>query len=38
VPAEIQRLADEALAKLGQLDILINNAGATWSAPAEDHP
>ena len=38
VPAEIERLADEALAKLGQVDILINNAGATWGAPAEDHP
>jgi gluconate 5-dehydrogenase len=23
---------------LGHIDILINNAGATWGAPAEDHP
>lgn len=36
--ADIARLADEALAKLGKVDILINNAGATWGAPAEDHP
>ena len=37
-PAEVQRLADEALATLGHVDILVNNAGATWGAPAEDHP
>jgi len=37
-PAEVQRLADEAIDKLGHVDILVNNAGATWGAPAEDHP
>ena len=37
-PAEVQRLADEAIAKLGHVDILVNNAGATWGAPAEEHP
>jgi NAD(P)-dependent dehydrogenase (short-subunit alcohol dehydrogenase family) len=37
-PADIARLADEAIAKLGHIDILVNNAGATWGAPAEDHP
>ncbi|MEB0139164.1 MULTISPECIES: SDR family oxidoreductase [unclassified Undibacterium] len=31
-------LVDEALARLGHIDILINNAGATWGAPAEDYP
>jgi len=36
--ADIHRLADEALAHLGHVDILINNAGATWGAAAEDHP
>lgn len=35
---DIKRLADEAIAKLGKVDILINNAGATWGAPTEDHP
>jgi len=29
---------EAALARVGHLDILINNAGATWGAPAEDHP
>jgi NAD(P)-dependent dehydrogenase (short-subunit alcohol dehydrogenase family) len=37
-PSEIQRVADEAMQRLGHIDILINNAGATWGAPAEDHP
>jgi NAD(P)-dependent dehydrogenase (short-subunit alcohol dehydrogenase family) len=33
----IKPLVDDALARLGHIDILINNAGATWGAPAEDH-
>jgi gluconate 5-dehydrogenase len=37
-PAQVQRLASEAIATLGHVDILVNNAGATWGAPAEDHP
>ena len=36
--ADIQRLADETLERMGDVDILINNAGASWGAPAEDHP
>ncbi|BBB60962.1 gluconate 5-dehydrogenase [Undibacterium sp. KW1] len=36
--AAVQPLVDEALARLGHIDILINNAGATWGAPAEDYP
>jgi len=31
-------MVDEALKRLGHIDILINNAGATWGAPAEDYP
>ena len=34
----ITTLVDGALQRLGHIDILINNAGATWGAPAEDHP
>lgn len=37
-PAEVTRLADEALKRLGRVDILVNNAGATWGAPAAEHP
>ncbi|MCX7659214.1 MAG: SDR family oxidoreductase [Caldimonas manganoxidans] len=35
---DIQRLVDETLQRLGPVDVLVNNAGATWGAPAEDHP
>ena len=34
----VSPLVDETLKRLGHVDILINNAGATWGAPAEDHP
>ena len=37
-PADVQRVVDETMERLGRIDILINNAGATWGAPAEDHP
>ncbi len=36
--ADITRLAEETLQRMGDVDILINNAGASWGAPAEDHP
>lgn len=35
---DIARLSDEALAQMGRVDVLVNNAGATWGAPAEDYP
>jgi NAD(P)-dependent dehydrogenase (short-subunit alcohol dehydrogenase family) len=37
-PEQVQRVADEAMQRLGRVDILVNNAGATWGAPAEDYP
>lgn len=36
--AAIAPLVAETLKRLGHIDILINNAGATWGAPAEDYP
>ncbi|HPZ58515.1 MAG TPA: SDR family oxidoreductase, partial [Ottowia sp.] len=38
VEADIHRLADETLERMGDIDVLVNNAGAAWGAPAEDHP
>jgi NAD(P)-dependent dehydrogenase (short-subunit alcohol dehydrogenase family) len=37
-PADIDRVADEAMQRLGDVHILVNNAGATWGAPCEDYP
>ncbi|HKA16587.1 MAG TPA: glucose 1-dehydrogenase [Myxococcota bacterium] len=34
----IDALADAALAAVGRLDILINNAGVIWGAPTLDYP
>jgi NAD(P)-dependent dehydrogenase (short-subunit alcohol dehydrogenase family) len=37
-PAQVTKVVAETLQRLGRIDILINNAGATWGAPAEDYP
>ena len=34
----IPAVVDSIVGSLGDIDILINNAGATWGAPAEDYP
>ena len=34
----IPALVDEAASGLGAIDILVNNASATWGAPAEEYP
>jgi gluconate 5-dehydrogenase len=37
-PADIEALADRALAELGCIDVLVNNAGMVWAAPILDYP
>jgi gluconate 5-dehydrogenase len=37
-PETIGPMVDAALAHFGRIDILINNAGASWGAPAESYP
>ncbi|HEU4624605.1 MAG TPA: SDR family oxidoreductase [Steroidobacteraceae bacterium] len=34
----IEPLVAAVVGKLGPIDILINNAGTSWGAPAEEHP
>ena len=36
--AAIAPLVAETMKRLGRIDILVNNAVATWGAPAEDYP
>ncbi len=38
VSDSIKPMVEDVLKAFGQIDILINNAGAAWGAPAEDHP
>ena len=34
----VERLVQQALEKNGKIDVLVNNAGLTWGAPAETMP
>ncbi len=36
--ASITPVVDKIMAHYGQVDVLVNNAGTTWGAPAEEHP
>ena len=38
VTAAIAPMVEEAVAALGPIDVLVNNAGATWGATTLDHP
>lgn len=35
---QIPALVDQVLARYGTIDVLVNNAGASWGAPAEEYP
>ncbi len=34
----IPGLVDQVMARFGTVDVLVNNAGTSWGAPAEEHP
>jgi len=36
--ASIQPVIEKIVKHYGQIDVLVNNAGTTWGAPAEEHP
>ena len=36
--ASVERAVQQALAACGKIDVLVNNAGLTWGAPAENMP
>jgi NAD(P)-dependent dehydrogenase (short-subunit alcohol dehydrogenase family) len=37
-PASVEQAVQQALAACGTIDVLVNNAGLTWGAPAEHMP
>ena len=37
-PEDVNRVVEEAEGSLGPIDVLVNNSGATWGAPAEEMP
>ena len=37
-PAAVEQLVKQAVETCGKIDVLVNNAGLTWGAPAEEMP
>jgi len=37
-PEAVDAVVNEALKRLDHIDVLVNNAGATWGSPTEEHP
>jgi len=37
-PEQVQAVVDRTVFEFGAVDVLLNNAGATWGAPAEEMP
>ncbi|WP_144553861.1 SDR family oxidoreductase [Bacillus sp. X1(2014)] len=37
-PSDIQLVVDETMKEFGRIDILVNNSGTSWGAPALDMP
>lgn len=37
-PEDVQNVVNQTKEKFGRIDILVNNSGASWGAPAEDMP
>lgn len=35
---EVEALVAQTVERLGRIDVVVNNAGASWGAPAVDHP
>ena len=37
-PEDVEHVVEETIKAFGAIDILVNNSGATWGAPAEEMP